>query len=49
MLEEQLLKAEEVDNRALDHALICGILPRLILLILTQNKETCNCQKIMLG
>lgn len=28
MLEDQLLKAGEVDNRALDHALICRILPR---------------------
>lgn len=44
MLEAWLLKAGVVDNRALDHALICRILPRLALLILTQNKETCNCQ-----
>lgn len=44
MLEDWLLKAGVVDNRALDHALICRILPRLALLILTPNKDTCNCQ-----
>lgn len=49
MLEDQLLKAGEVDNKALDHAM--HWFAEFCLgqhLILMQRKETCSCQKIRL-